>query len=475
MLEHSVQNADIKKIMSPSALERAAVKILTYVPGMRRLAASRQLPTALRGSVWTIVGYGASQLLRLATTLVLARQLLSPEAFGLVALVTVFLSGLDMLSDLGIGMDVVQHRRGDEPAFLNTAFWIQVSRGGVVCLIAIALAYPFGYFYHRPEVCSMAIVGALSVAVRGLASGSVWLMARHVQLGKLAALNVSSEAAGFLVSVIWAIFAPNAWALIGGRLAAAIAYTVGSHLIAENRISMLWDRSAARDIFAFGAGIFVSTATYFLGSEAERLVIGKFISIEDLGCFSLALTLSAAPARAIHLLGGQVLFPILARSVRKDRGLATEHFRSARSVFLMLGTALAVFFIVFSHWLVMVLLPPTYAMTGWMLQFLGFRAGLEVFAGPVSSMLLASGASKYPGAANTVRMIVMVTGVWFAFSTFGVREAIGIVAIVAPLFVYPILIVGLVRHMPGALRFDLLCFGLFMAATGGAAFAVSLL
>ena len=53
---------------------------------------------------------------------VLARRLLGPQAFGIAALATVFLSGLEMLTDLGVGMDVVQHHRGDDPVFINTAF-----------------------------------------------------------------------------------------------------------------------------------------------------------------------------------------------------------------------------------------------------------------------------------------------------------------------------------------------------------------
>src|SRR5437660_8315852 len=108
----------------PSAVELATLRVLGYLPGLRGLGPSRRVMTAMRGGTRAMVGYGASQLLKLASTLTLARMLV-PQAFGLVALVTVFLSGLEMLSDLGIGMDVVQHPRGDDPVFINTAFIIQ--------------------------------------------------------------------------------------------------------------------------------------------------------------------------------------------------------------------------------------------------------------------------------------------------------------------------------------------------------------
>ncbi len=86
---------------------------------------------ALRGSIWTLGGYGASQVLRLAGNLVLAR-LLFPEAFGLSALVGVFMVGLAMFSDVGIGPSVIRSHRGDDADFLNTAWTIQVIRGLVL-------------------------------------------------------------------------------------------------------------------------------------------------------------------------------------------------------------------------------------------------------------------------------------------------------------------------------------------------------
>ena len=73
-----------------------------------------------RGLSWTVVGFSASQVLRFAANLALTR-LLFPDAFGLMALVQVFVTGLVMFSDVGLGQSVMQNKRGDEDDFLNTA------------------------------------------------------------------------------------------------------------------------------------------------------------------------------------------------------------------------------------------------------------------------------------------------------------------------------------------------------------------
>jgi O-antigen/teichoic acid export membrane protein len=443
-----------------SRVQSSFVRGIRLFPGLEAARPSRRIQVALRGSAWIMVGYGGSQLLRLVSTLVLARHLLAPEAFGLVALVNVFLGGLDLLSDLGIGLDVVQHKRGDDPAFINTAFLIQAGRGVILWVIATALAYPFALFYHQPEVRLLATVGAFSVAVRGVASGSVWLMTRHVQLKKLTLLNVSGDAVGLIVSVAWAILSPTPWALVAGRLAMVLAFTIGSHWISENRVSLCWDKSAARDIFAFGVGIFLTSVTYFIGGEAERLIVGKFITIAELGCFSLALTLSAAPVSALGQVVGQVFFPMISQSVREDRETAARHFRKARFVFLAISIVLGVGFIAYSRRLVALLLPRQYESTGWMLQWLGFRAAQQVFASPTSSLILAYGDSRQGAVANTLRSILMVSGVWLGFTKYGSHIAIASLAI-AYIAAYIALIPGLARHLRPVLRDELNSFGLF--------------
>jgi O-antigen/teichoic acid export membrane protein len=418
-----------------------------------------------------MAGYGGSQLLRLAGQLILARMLLTPQAFGLVALVSVFLGGLEMLSDLGLGTDVVQHPRGDEPLFVDTAFLIQAGRGAILWAIAAALAYPFASFYHQPAIRSMIFVAAASIGLRSLASGSVWTMTRHVQLGKLTMLTLGGDAAGLAVSVIWAIVSPTAWALVAGRVAGSAVYAIGSHLVADRAMRLEWDSRAAKEIFAFGTGMFLSSATYFLSGEAERLVVGKFITVAELGCFSLALAMSWAPSRAIQQVISQVFFPMVARALRKDRTAAVDDYRKARLLLFYAGSAVACGFILFGPWVVHLLLGAKYADAGWMLQLLGFRAALELFSSSTTSMLFAVGVSRYAAIGNAAKAGFLCIGLAVAFGKFGFREAVWVMAF-SQLANYLPQFWGLSRVFGVATKIEGVCFLLFLSVTAGAALIV---
>jgi O-antigen/teichoic acid export membrane protein len=448
--------------------ERPVLSVARLIPGLKTVSLTNTLRRAVHGSTWTIVGYGSTQLARLISMVLLAHLLLGPKAFGLVALVTVFLSGLEMMSDLGVGLDVIQHKRGDDFGFINTAFLIQAGRGLILWTIATALAYPFAIFYKQPAVLWLLIVGATSTGIRGFTSGSVWTMTRHVQLRKLTLLTVAGEAAGLVVSLAWAITSPSAWALVIGRVASALVFVVGTHMVAEHSVSTRWDPKAAKDILAFGTGIFISTATYFLTGEAERLVIGKFVNLVELGCFSLALTICAAATTGILQINNQVFFPLIAQSIREDKIRAARYFRSVRLFLLLVSVFLSVGFIVGSRWIVALLLGPGFAMTGWIMQLLGVRAALLLFMSINTSVLLAFGITKYQAWGNTARLVFLAVGLGIAFGRFGFREAIWVLA-VSPIAPYILQLFGLFRHFRCVMWVELASFGALLASVAATA------
>ena len=105
----------------------------------------------IRGSAWSIIYAGLNQALRLGSNLVLTR-LLAPEIYGLMALVSAVSQGLRMFSDIGIGPSIVQSGRGDEPAFVNTAWTLQVLRGLFLWLCAGLIAWPASLVFDKPQL-----------------------------------------------------------------------------------------------------------------------------------------------------------------------------------------------------------------------------------------------------------------------------------------------------------------------------------
>src|SRR5262245_49230326 len=93
----------------------------------------------LNAGLWSLSGYGLSQAIRFGSNLLMTR-LLVPEMFGVMAIATLVMVGLAMFSDVGLKPSVIQSKRGNDPAFLNTAWVIQILRGLVLWFFALCVS-----------------------------------------------------------------------------------------------------------------------------------------------------------------------------------------------------------------------------------------------------------------------------------------------------------------------------------------------
>jgi PST family polysaccharide transporter/lipopolysaccharide exporter len=277
-------------------------------------------------------------------------------------------------------------------------------------------------------------------------------------------LTIGSEILGFIVTIAWVLVSPSAWSIVGGTVAAAAAYAAGSHLLSA-RVGFAWDPKMAREIVQFGGWMLISSCTYFLSSRGEILMLRGSISEIEFGCFAFATMLVTTPVVGVTQLASQVFFPMLSGSVREDRARAERQFKLGKWVF----AAVALCFVwggIFVGPLIVGLLkfPQAFDGLAWMVPLLAVRASLDILVAPTASVLFAVGAPRYAVWSNIIRLIVLIVGLYVTVSQWGLPGAMWVL-IGAPAISYVALLAGLRRHMPGALKVDLICLTVFWTGT----------
>ncbi len=432
-----------------------------------QLAGSEQIAKAFRGGAWTMTGYGVQTILRFISRILLAKLLVNAAPIGKVAVITTILLGFEMLSDLGINVNILQHRDGDGARFLGTARSVMVLRSICIFFLALAAAYPIASIYHDPELAPLMMFAALGPLFRGMISPGMSVLVRQVSLKGPTLITILSEVAGFAVTVAWALHAPSAWALVGGSVASGIVYTAASQFVGV-RAPFAWDRAFAKTIIHFGGWIILSTGTYFLSSRGEVLMLKGAVPDVTFGCFAFASMLVSTPFSAISQLASQVMLPFMAKWVRAGPETAQYQFRRVKWMFTALAIAFAAGSLLVSPWLIKLLhLNRSYASLWWMVQCLGVRAGFDVFGLPTSNSLLAAGASRYSALNNVVRLVILIGGLFLTVSVYrlGLTGAMWVL-IGAPMIGYTALFPGLNRQIPGVLRTEIACLLVFLASTG---------
>ena len=100
---------------------------------------------------WTTGSYAVAQAFRLVNNVVLAR-LLAPELFGIMLIVNTLRTGVELLSDIGIGQNIISNKNGEDPDFYNTAWILQIARGVLLAVVCIAFTYPISQFYNSQTI-----------------------------------------------------------------------------------------------------------------------------------------------------------------------------------------------------------------------------------------------------------------------------------------------------------------------------------
>jgi len=414
---------------------------------------------AINSGLWSIGGHGAQQVLRLGSNLILTR-LLFPEVFGLMALVQAVLAGLNMFSDVGLNAGVIRSKHGDEEAFLNTAWTIQVIRGVGLWLITCIAAWPMSKFYHQPELMWLLPVVGLSSVAGGLSSTSLLTLQRKVLIKPLIIKDIVSQVVSLVVMIALALVYRSVWALVAGIIVGAITkFVISYYLPMLYRPHLVFDRAAVHELIRFGRWIFVSTAMSFLMKQGDRLIFGKFIPLEMLGIYSIAVFWSRAALDALSKVNGQVLYPVYSQFANDDISSLRKKLFRVRSNLLMLFLPILCMIVIFGHMLIGLLYDDRYAEAGWMLQVLASGSIASVIELSTTSVLFAVGDSFRVMILQIARGFLLVGcmtvgGLMWGFHGVLVGMAVSKVAD------YPVLAWALHRHRLWLPWLDFAAFGL---------------
>ncbi len=273
-------------------------------------AAKSLFSRALRGSAFTAVAYALTQAMRLASNLVLTR-LLAPDAFGVMAIVSVVLIGMIMFSDVGVSASISQSKRGDDPAFLNTAFTIHAFRGTMLWAVVCALAWPMAQFYSEPQLVWLLPAAGVTLFIAGFNPTRIDTANRHLLLGRVTALDLLAQAIGIVAMVALALVFKSVWALVVGSIIGSLAKLVLMWFYMPGEPNRFhWDKTSGHELIHFGKWIFMSTACGFALAQGDKAVFGHYLTSAQLGVYNIGFFLASFPLLLARAVNSRIMIPL---------------------------------------------------------------------------------------------------------------------------------------------------------------------
>lgn len=238
------------------------------------------------GVIWSAVGTWGNQFTSFVVFAVLTR-LLVPEAFGLIAMATVFTNLVNVFAEQGFGQAIVQ-REQLEPEHLDTAFWTNVIIGSGLALLGIMLSGLIAQIYDEPQLQPVVAMLSITFIFTALSSTQQSLLERALNFRALSNRQLVAAVTGGIVGIGAALGGAGVYSLVAMTLTNRIVGTFMLWQVNEWRPRLRYSRKHFSELLKFGLSVMGVNLTNFLRAHIDDFVIGLFLGAEVLGFYVVA-------------------------------------------------------------------------------------------------------------------------------------------------------------------------------------------
>ncbi len=280
-----------------------------------RSIAMRVRPVLGDGSTLLICSHVMQLVLRIGSSMIVTR-LLSPEAYGVIGIVTSISYILIMISDMGLRAYVIRHAHaGDE--LMQSVWTVRFIRNVAIFAIMFIGGGFFASLYKAPEIALAIRVCAVPFLIDACSSLGSHTTERERRVVRLTVIEFSRFFLVTLSTIIAAYFLRNYWAIVismfvGSFFSLAISYT----LLKGPPVRFRLEPEHVRDLWGFWRIIIPSSVITLILTQTNTVVMARFFPIEELGKFTIAITLSTAVQGVLSEYVMRVFFPRFAEANR---------------------------------------------------------------------------------------------------------------------------------------------------------------
>jgi O-antigen/teichoic acid export membrane protein len=290
---------------------------------------------AMRGGVCLGGGSVAEQAVRFARNMILTR-ILAPSAFGAMAIVMSSSAVVGALTEVGLKHAIIQNPKGGEKDYLDTGWWMGLSRALFTYLIIFAIAPWVARIYGVEDLSTLLRVTLLGTLFDGAMSPRSALAQRHMKFGRWMIINNGGCMSGVILTVVLSYVVHDVWALAIGFGSENAFRCILSYIFYPGIPSLRIDTCAAQDLYTFSKQAFGLSFMNLIFSRADIFVLGKLCSTTQLGLYSIGVALVTTPSGFITNMLSQTLIPALSH-VQQDKLRLNRILNEVTSWLIMLG------------------------------------------------------------------------------------------------------------------------------------------
>lgn len=291
-------------------------------------------------------------------SIILAR-LLSPEEYGLIGILTIFIAIFEAIVDSGFTNALIRKQNATDTDY-STVFYTNLILSVVLAAVLFFCAKPISIFFERPELVSLTQVMSSVVILNALSLVQRARITKAIDFKTQTKITFISSIGSGVIGIAMAYKGYGVWALVGQQISNQFLSTLFFWIYNKWIPKFIFSWDSFKEMWAFGSKLLASCLIDTAWKEIYQVVIGKCYSPATLGLYTRAKQFSSLCSSNLTAVIQRVSYPVLS-SIQDDRvRLKQAYQRVIRttmlpSFILMLGMAAVakpmVFVLIGNQWL----------------------------------------------------------------------------------------------------------------------------
>lgn len=234
--------------------------------------------------VWKFMERTGAQGIQFIVQILLARILL-PQDYGLISLVTIFITIANVFVQSGFNTALIQKKDADEVDF-SSVFYLSLGVATIMYILIFFGAPLVSNFYREPELTIVLRVLAITLFFGAFNSIQNAVVAKRMQFKKLFFSSLGASLISGIIGIILAYLGFGVWALVFQQIFSQVSITIILWFTVKWRPMIAFSIERVKGLFNYGSKLLASSLIDTIYMNLRNLVIGKIYTPEVLGIYN---------------------------------------------------------------------------------------------------------------------------------------------------------------------------------------------
>ena len=263
---------------------------------------------SISGMFWSLLQSVGGRFISFGVMLLLAR-LLTPESFGLISMLTIFIQLSQALIVAGFNQALIQKKEATDEDF-SSVFWLNLVLSIIIYIILYLLAPLIAHFYEQPLLINLTRVLSLVFIINSFSYVQETRLVKKFLFKKIAIINIPSLIIGGTVSVVMALNNYGVWSIVAMQIVSRFVFVVHIWIVSKWKPSIVFNIKEIKGLLSFGSKLIISEIIHIVFQNLYLIVIGKYFSLSSVGYYQNASNLVNTPSYTLSDAINKVFFSI---------------------------------------------------------------------------------------------------------------------------------------------------------------------